>query len=97
MNRMAQTMTTSDSKVKSLDKSDTWGRVRGIFGTPYRPVAMLAFVAVVSSAVWFAIGGSWWFPICIAVSAISMILVCSCVYRCWIQRKTLHQSFCFKK
>jgi hypothetical protein len=52
---------------------------------------------VAASAVWFTVGGSWWFPVCVAVSAVSMIAVWGCVYKCWIQRKAMHQSFCSKK
>jgi hypothetical protein len=97
MHTTAQANTTLDSKGKSLAKPDMWCRVKRFVSVPYVSVAILAFVAVASSAVWFAIGGSWWFPVCVAVSAVSMILVCSCVYKCWIQRKAVHQSFCFKK
>jgi hypothetical protein len=52
---------------------------------------------VAASAVWLAVGGSWWFPVCLALSTISMIAVCSCVYKCWIQRKAVHRSSSWKK
>jgi hypothetical protein len=49
---------------------------------------------VAASAVWFTVGGSWWFPVSVAVSTVSMIAVWGCVYKCWIQRKSMHRSFC---
>ena len=91
MNNRAETIATPDSKVESPVKSSAWCRIRGFIGAPYLQVAVLAFVAVAASAVWLAIGGSWWFPVCVALSAVSMIAVCSCVYKCSTQRKAVHQ------
>jgi hypothetical protein len=96
MNHRAETIATPDSKVESPVRSNAWCRIRGFIGAPYLPVAVLAFVAVTASAVWLAIGGSWWFPVCLALSAVCMIAVLSCVYNCWIQRRTVHRSSHYK-
>ena len=97
MNTRAGTIATPDNEAEASVKSDAWCRVRKFVGTPYLAVAALALIAVTASAVWFAVGGSWWFPLCVAVSAVSMIAVWWSVYKCWIQRKAIHQSFCSKK
>jgi fucose 4-O-acetylase-like acetyltransferase len=97
MDARAETIATPDNEAKASVKSNAWCRVRSFVGTPYLPVAALALVAVAASAVWFTMGGSWWFPLCVAVSALSMIAVWWCVYKGWIQRKAIHGSFCSKK
>ena len=97
MNTRAETIAIPDNEAEASVKSDAWCRVRNFIGTPYLPVAALALIAVAASAVWFTMGGSWWFPLCVAVSALSMIAVWRCVYKCWIQRKATHQSLCSKK
>jgi hypothetical protein len=97
MNNRAETIATPDSKVESPVKSNAWCRIRSFIGAPYLPVAVLAFVAVAASAVWLVVDGSWWFPVCVVLSAVSMIAVCSCVYRCWVQREAVHRYSGWKK
>jgi hypothetical protein len=97
MNTRAEPISSLSSHGEDSAKSDTWCRVMSLVKTPYLPVAALGFVAVAASAVWLVVGGSWWFPVCLAVSAVSMIGVWWSVYKCWIQRKAIHQSFCPKK
>ena len=97
MNTRTETIAIPDNEAKASVESNAWCRVRNFVGTPYLPVAALALIAVAASAVWFTVGGSWWFPVCVAVSSVSLIAVWGCVYKCWIQRKAMHQSFCSKK
>ena len=97
MNTRGETIAIPDNEAKASAGADAWCRIRNSVRTPYVPVATLALIAVAASAVWFTVGGSWWFPVCVAVSAVSMIAVWGCVYKCWIKRKAMHRSFCSKK
>jgi hypothetical protein len=97
MNTRTETIAIPDNEAEASVESNAWCRVRDFVGTPYLPVAALALIAVAASAVWFTVGGSWWFPLCAAVSALSMIAVWWCVFKCWMQRKAIHRSLCPKK
>jgi len=75
MNTRGETIAIPDNEAKASAGADAWCRIWNSFRTPYVPVAALALIAVAASAVWFTVGGSWWFPVCVAVSAVSMIAV----------------------
>jgi hypothetical protein len=96
MNTRVEAIAIPDGEAEASVKPDTWSRVRDFVGTPYLPVAALAFIAAAASAVWFRVGGSWWFPLSAAVSTVSIIAVWWCVYKCWLQRKVIHQSLSSK-
>jgi hypothetical protein len=96
-NNRLETIAVPDREAKASARQDTWCRLRDLAGTPYLPVAAMAFVAVAASAVWFTVDGSWWFPLSVAVSTAYMIAVWWCVYNCWLQRKVIHQSLCSKE
>jgi hypothetical protein len=97
MNNRSETTAMPGCEAESSDKSDARRRIMHFLHTPHLPVAVLASAAVAASAVWLVVGGSWWFPVSVGLSAVCMIAVLSCVYNCWIQRKAVHQSSGWKK
>jgi Flp pilus assembly protein TadB len=93
MNTRAETITIPGSKAEDSAQSKKWLRVKKLIGTPYLSPAALAVIAVTASVVWFVVGGWWWFPMCVVVSAVSMVELWRSVYTGWMQRKAMHQRF----